>query len=316
MQNERDKVGSRLRLMKALHFSAIGSRPGLLLNQICVVAIFMGITSAILTGCQNTQETELGTAPLPTQTVPPMPDSPTGTKPPTHTAEETPAEPVFPIIKKTPVTDFQLCSPLADQAIGDLHGIVSSPYDPPPIGKDDRHQGVDFAYYNLGVRASIEGEGVQAITPGWVAVVIKDRLPYGNMVILETPATHLPKEFIKSLNIGPGESIYHLYAHFSDTPLPSPGSWVECGQILGYVGKTGYNVPVAHLHLETRIGPAGTRFDGMVFYDTQASDIEMENYKTWRMSGLYRHFDPMTVFTFIGFESEILKNDEEISEDK
>jgi murein DD-endopeptidase MepM/ murein hydrolase activator NlpD len=165
------------------------------------------------------------------------------------------------------------------------------------MGKDDRHQGLDFAYYSQGTRNSIDGEGVTAILTGWVALVVDDRLPYGNMVILETPATDLPEGIIHKLNILPDESLYHLYAHLREPPFVSTGDRVACGQLLGYVGKSGYNIPVPHLHLETRIGPSGTRFDGMVFYDTQASESEMENYRTWRMSGTYRHFDPLRLFS-------------------
>lgn len=273
-----------------------------------VILILVSLT--ILAGCFNTQATPIVTEAPPTQTVPPMTVPPTGTELPIRAIEVTPAKPVIPTKTATQGPTFRVCSPLADHLIGELPGIVSSPYDPPPMGKDDRHQGVDFAYYARGTRRSIEGEAVQAILPGWLATVIVDQLPYGNMVILETPAIHLPEEISNSLNIGPGESIYHLYAHFDETPLPTQGGWIECGQILGYVGKSGYNVPVAHLHLETRIGPVGTRFEGMVFYDTRASLTEMENYKTWRMSGLYRHFDPMTLFIFNEFNSEILKDDE------
>jgi murein DD-endopeptidase MepM/ murein hydrolase activator NlpD len=186
-----------------------------------------------------------------------------------------------------------LCSPLAEHEINQISNIVSSPYDPPPLGKDERHQGVDFAYYNQGSRKSIDGEGVRAIMSGWVVIVVLDRLPYGNMVILETPGEKIPDILAKKLNVSPGESIYHLYAHFIEPPLWNPQEWVECGNLLGAVGKSGYNIPVAHLHLEARIGPAGAKFDGMVYYDSQASERERENYELWRMSGKYRHIDPM-----------------------
>jgi murein DD-endopeptidase MepM/ murein hydrolase activator NlpD len=191
-----------------------------------------------------------------------------------------------------------LCSPLGAHSLKDLPNLISSSYNPPPMGKDDRHQGIDFAYYNDGIRSSIDGEGVQAIMSGWVVIANNDRLPYGNMVILETPFIQLPEELKRLLEILPDESIYHLYAHFGDPPLASQGTWVECGQLIGFVGSSGYNVPVPHLHLESRIGPSGARFDGMAFYDTQANETEMENYTTWRMSGLFKHFDPLKLFRF------------------
>jgi murein DD-endopeptidase MepM/ murein hydrolase activator NlpD len=164
------------------------------------------------------------------------------------------------------------------------------------MGKDDRHQGVDFAYYNQGGRTSIIGETVQAILPGRVVVAIADRLPYGNMVLVETPQSDMPPGLASRLEIAPDESLYHLYAHFQEAPLVQAGDWVTCGQALGQVGASGYNIPVAHLHLETRIGPAGSDIGSMVFYDTQATPAEMEAYRLWRTSGIFQHFDPLVLF--------------------
>jgi murein DD-endopeptidase MepM/ murein hydrolase activator NlpD len=161
------------------------------------------------------------------------------------------------------------------------------------MGKDDRHQGVDFAYYNQGGRNSITGEIVQAILPGRVVVVVYDRLPYGNMVLVETQQADLPVESIAYLGMAVDESLYHLYAHFQDPPYPKIGDWVSCGEPLGQVGASGYNIPVAHLHLETRLGPADTPIGVMAYYDTQATASEMEAYRLWRTSGVFRHFDPM-----------------------
>lgn len=195
-----------------------------------------------------------------------------------------------------PTSIPQPCSPLAEHALADLPAIVSSPYNPPAMGKDDRHQGVDFAYYNQGGRAAITGETVQAILPGRVVLAMKDRLPYGNMVVLETSQGDLPLGLVEHLGLAAGESLYHLYAHFQDTPLVETGDRVVCGQPLGQVGMSGYNIPVAHLHLETRIGPAAAEIGPMVFYDTQAVQAEMDAYRLWRMSGTFRHFDPMLLF--------------------
>jgi hypothetical protein len=58
------------------------------------------------------------------------------------------------------------------------------------------------------------------------------------------------------------------------------------------------NTDIPHLHLETRLGPAGTVFESMRFYSTSATIKEMENYVLWRTSGVYRHFDPMDLFSF------------------
>jgi len=186
-----------------------------------------------------------------------------------------------------------ICSPLADHTLEQLKEIVSQPYDPPPPGKDERHHGVDFAYYNHAGRAAIDGEGVQSIIAGRVAATIQDRLPYGNMVIIETAYDDLPLELMETVEIPNDYSIYHLYSHFVESPLVELGQRVECGQLLGHVGQTGYIVPVAHLHLETRIGPPGVSFESMVFFDTQAAPEEQDAYLRWRISGDFQHFDPM-----------------------
>jgi murein DD-endopeptidase MepM/ murein hydrolase activator NlpD len=217
---------------------------------------------------------------------------------------ETQTPTALPSPTPNPIDLPDLCSPLAEHQLVELSAIVSSPYDPPPMGKDDRHQGVDFAYYNQGGRASILGEGVQAILAGRVVLAMADRLPYGNMVLLETPQSDLPPGLAEQLGIGSGESLYHLYAHFQNEPQVQTGDWVVCGQFLGQVGMSGYNIPVAHLHLETRIGPAAAEIGPMVFYDTQASQAEMDTYRLWRMSGTFRHFNPMIIFERVAFLEE------------
>lgn len=192
-----------------------------------------------------------------------------------------------------------LCSPLQHETILTIAEIIGDPYNPPPPGRDERHHGVDFSYYQHAGRDTIEGEGVQAILPGEVVARIADRLPYGNMVILETPAERLPAELITYFGIQAGESLYHLYAHMQAPPLVELGEQVSCGQALGTVGMSGYNIANAHLHLETRIGPAGVQFSGMAYYTTSASVEEMENYERWRTSGEFRHFDPMQLFAWV-----------------
>ncbi|MFH1635215.1 MAG: M23 family metallopeptidase [Chloroflexota bacterium] len=231
--------------------------------------------------------------PAPTQTSRPIPS--TLTPAPAAQTSVPPASP-SPTFSPTSEVSCHLCSPLAEHEISELSEIVSDPYDPPPPGKDDRHQGVDFAYYRRGERASIEGEGVMAILPGRVASSMNNRLPYGNMLIIETSRSDLPPGIIHAVDIDPGQSLYHLYAHLAAPPQVTVGDWVACGQLLGEVGKTGYNIPIPHLHLETRIGPADSVFESMVFYDTRATEDEMYNYRWWRMSGEFRHFDPMILF--------------------
>jgi len=166
------------------------------------------------------------------------------------------------------------------------------------MGRDERHQGVDFSHYSRKEHKTIEGEPVQIALSGRVAAVIQNRLPYGNMVIVETPYEDLPEDLHAALGMTERDSIYLLYAHFGHPPLVNLGDPVDCGQEIGDVGMTGYNIVNPHLHLEARLGPPGVTFDSMAYYTTTATEQEMENYRRWRTSGEFRHFDPMKLFEF------------------
>jgi murein DD-endopeptidase MepM/ murein hydrolase activator NlpD len=192
-----------------------------------------------------------------------------------------------------------LCSPLGIHPLEELPQIVGDPYKPPPPGREERHHGVDFAYYHWQDRDTMLGEPVQAVLTGVVATVLDDLYPYGNMVIVETPQDSLPVDIVELLEFSKGESLYLLYAHMNQTPMVVLGETVEACQPLGEVGMSG-NTDIPHLHLETRLGPAGTVFESMRFYSTSATIEEMENYVLWRTSGVYRHFDPMILLTYNG----------------
>jgi murein DD-endopeptidase MepM/ murein hydrolase activator NlpD len=187
---------------------------------------------------------------------------------------------------------IRICSPLAEHRLNELAGIVSDPYHPPPMGKDDRHQGVDFSYYRQSGRATIEGEGVQSVLSGRVAASIQDSFPFGNLVIVESAQDDLPHDLLQALKPGQGQSLYVLYAHLEDPPLVQVGDTVQACQALGVVGKSG-NAGMPHLHLETRFGPADRVFSEMAYYTLQASRQARDNYVLWRMSGVFQHFDPM-----------------------
>jgi murein DD-endopeptidase MepM/ murein hydrolase activator NlpD len=158
---------------------------------------------------------------------------------------------------------------------------------------------VDFAYYRRGERASILGVQVQSVLDGRVAAVILNRIPYGNMVIVETSSSALPAEAIGQLDLPAGRSLYLLYAHMNAAPLVALDDRVACGQVLGEVGNTpkGWSSD-PHLHLEARAGPPGVSFAGMVFYDTGATQEEMDNYRRWRMSGEFQLLDPLTLLEY------------------
>lgn len=206
---------------------------------------------------------------------------------------------------KNPPTDIpiQICSPLALQTLVDLPEIVADPYDPPPPGREERHHGVDFSYYRREGRLSIMGEGIRSVFPGRVAAAVLDKYPYGNMVIVETQKEEMPSWMAEELQITAGESLYLLYAHMDQAPMAQLGEMVASCQSLGEVGKSG-DFNVEHLHLEARIGPEGTTFDGMAYYHTNTTAEERANYELWRTSGVYRHFDPMILFSLVVDESE------------
>ena len=164
------------------------------------------------------------------------------------------------------------------------------------MGQDQRHQGVDFAYYRHKGYASILGVSVQSVLPGRIATAIPNSFPFGNMVIVETHFDLLPFQMTHKLGITNQESLYILYAHLQEEPDLQIGDIISHCQKLGAVGKSG-NAGAAHLHLETRIGPAGKTFSSMSFYHKSASIEARQNYKLWRTSGIFRHFDPMELLS-------------------
>gem|GEM_PF-835949 len=191
---------------------------------------------------------------------------------------------------------FQVCSPLAAHAVEELPEIVSDPFNPPAPGKEERHHGVDFSYYRRGERMSIQGEEIQTVLAGRVAAALVDKFPYGNALIVETPASDLPRSMRDSLGIGVQESLYILFAHMQPAESFELGQRVPSCQFVGQVGKSG-NAGVPHLHLEARIGPSGQVFSSMLFYSTRATTEERENYLLWRTSGTFRAFDPLRLLS-------------------
>ena len=253
----------------------------------------------LLAGCSKppTQPTSfLQANTLPVPTVPQNLPDPSPTLPAIDTQTPVVLDTSIPI-GETPVEVFRMCSPLKIETIPELFDIVSDPYNPPPVNRsEERHHGVDFSHYSRKGLKTIEFEPVQSILPGIVAAVVHDRLPYGNMLIVETSITSFPPEFAQVIGLEPDKSLYVLYAHFTDAPQVEIGDFVDCGQILGAVGKTGYNIVNPHLHLETRFGPPGEVLPGMAFYTTTASQEEMESYRRWRTSGEFQHINPMEIF--------------------
>jgi hypothetical protein len=211
-----------------------------------------------------------------------------------------------------------ICSPLEDETIETLPLIIVNPLVIPPIGRDDGHHGVDFAYYRRGDRESIQGIEVYAIIKGRVVLTMADNTPYGYVILIETPLSDLPKDLQEELatlyqplpdNVQyQGEcpqfnlpefvdelSIYTLYAHQEEKPNYLAGESIPCGSLLGTVGNTGRSSN-PHLHLETRLGPANAEIGDMAFYETRYTEEQRANYCLWRMSGYFQLFDPFILF--------------------
>lgn len=166
----------------------------------------------------------------------------------------------------------------------------------------------------------MQGLPVQAVLDGKVAAVIKNRYPYGNMVIIESPLNALPSAWwtqnpmptrepiqtpVPALTCPAGTdefnaasielSIYLLYAHLDQPVNLKMGDKVTCGQVIGGVGTTGDSVNY-HLHFEMRIGPSGAVFPNMAHYWNDATNEEMHNYCIWRVSGVFQMLDPLLLF--------------------
>ena len=215
----------------------------------------------------------------------------------------------------TETPDAQICSPLEGVPLSGLAEIIYNPYSPPPPGSDDPHQGVDFAYTLPETGIGVSGGPVFSALEGQVAGVIRDRFPYGNAVIIETPLEDLPDipglgppgeaepqvsitltcpEIELPLPDGEGRSLYSLYAHMESPPDWEIGDTVACGEQIGATGDSG-NALNPHLHVEMRVGPSGAIFESMAHYETRASDHEMAGYCRWRVSGDFALVDPMAL---------------------
>ncbi len=254
-------------------------------------------------------------APAAVPTLPPTP-SPTDTPAPTLT----PTPPPTPTPSITPTPTPALCSPLDTFAIPQLTEIVSNPFNPPDPGLDFPHHGADYSFYRYGSRVGMLGLPVHAALAGQVAGISENRMPFGNMILIETPLNTLPADLVAKLLLPTAQptlpytspltcppldpplsyspdqrSLYLLYAHLQDPPELQPAQAVTCGQAINRVGNTGNSIN-EHLHLEVRVGPSGIRLGSMAHYDASASPQEQATYCTWRISGLFQMIDPQRLF--------------------
>jgi len=223
-------------------------------------------------------------------------------------------------IPATPTTAFHVCSPLDDIPIQSLMEQIVNPFNPPYPGSDNPHQGVDLAVLSEINRIALSGSPVQSALDGKVVLVIRDRFPYGNAILIETPLNQIPTKLLAQIQLPTpaptlpphpsltcpesenpprwdtaSRSLYSLYAHMAETPNFTPGDPIVCGQQIGNIGNSG-NALNPHLHLEMRVGPANAVFPGMAHYDTRAKAEEMQSYCIWRVSGLFQLVNPMVLF--------------------
>ncbi len=282
------------------------------------IVLFLMIFISILTGChemqpfeENAQEISMTSSSVIVTEV-----DLTETITPTLIEEETSF--AIPTTTLTPIsTSTMICMPFSQKTFDDMKGMISNPYDPPEIGVERVHQGVDFAVLDEATGIAISGEMVQSVLSGKVIAVLENRFPYGNAILIESdldqvgiPQDRIPQIVSSALTVsslycpdGYGDaafpdietlSIYLLYAHLETIPNFNPGSQVKACTPIASVGMSG-NALNPHLHLEIRIGPAGLEFSSMAHYDNSASLDEMANYCFWRVSGFYQFIDPMLV---------------------
>jgi murein DD-endopeptidase MepM/ murein hydrolase activator NlpD len=220
-------------------------------------------------------------------------------------------------------TPIPICSPLNDVPLSELQDYVSNPFAlVVRLGSSEGgHHGTDFAYYTHPVtRKPMLGSAIHSVFSGWVASVSSDRMPYGNLIIIETPLADLPETVVDlfggfpqptpsvagphtncpELGVLPAgwksdqPSLYLLYAHMNLPADYKIGDKVGCGQVIGQVGTTG-NSAIPHLHLEMRYGPGGASFESLAFYSVDDTTEERAAYCTWSMGGNFQMIDPMRV---------------------
>jgi len=280
-------------------------------DQILRKWIFLLVIGLLMSACRPQMVTS-------TLTPVPKTPEPTHTKLPTQTITPTKQSTQIPETATSTEKVFQVCSPLEEETIESLSSIIVNPMVIPPIGRDDGHHGVDFAYYRRGDRESIQGIEVYAILSGKVVSTLENNTPYGFAILIETPLSELPENLqeiviatyqpvpdeihyqgecppINPPDIMGEQSLYHLYAHLDKKPPFTHGDPVPCGTTLGTVGNSGRSSN-PHLHLETRLGPSDAEFGDMAFYETIYSEKQRADYCLWRMSGYFQLFDPFLLF--------------------
>ena len=240
----------------------------------------------------------------------------TPTQSPTLTPTATPTATSVPLISG-------VCSPLQSIDLTDLRLITSNPFilkypfSEGPDG-DKNHPAVDLGFYSFKGLTTDDDHPIQAVLPGKVALVVNNRFPYGNMIMIETPLDSLTPALIKQIKIGnpysddeiksrsscqpdqtriswssDSKSVYTLYAHMKNPPTLRPGDEVQCGEVVGAIGATGNSsVSIEHLHLEIRVGPSNAKFGTISDYGSDSTEEERYNYCIWALSEVFLPINP------------------------
>lgn len=266
--------------------------------------VFFGI---LLTACADQTATLTQVPPSPAVQTTPLP-----TLTLTSTSTPLPTETLTPTVE--PVSGA--CSPLGGIGLNELYAITSNPFNPGSAFSDTGHPAVDLAFFTFKNFSTMRGLPVQSLLPGKVVVVVSNRFPYGNMIMIETPLSSLSPDLLKVIPIPtpiPEEnielfstcskdmlpidwsegikSIYILYSHLETKPEFKAGDLIACGQQIGAVGISGNSI-AEHLHLEMRIGPSSARFGTISMYTEDATPEERYNYCIWSISGRFQAVDP------------------------
>lgn len=195
----------------------------------------------------------------------------------------------------SPHTGPIICSPLAIQPLDKLSLIITQPFIMPRVMddgtyKDSGHHGLDVGFITRGTQ-KFTGSPVLAAITGYVAAIIHNRPPYGDMVMLETPYDQIPAKLITNQKIAAGDSLYTVYAHLQNIQDIIIGQEIKCGHQIAETGLTGMT-DGPHLHFETRWGPPNASFPVMAYYINNVTEEEVKYYTIWRMSGKYHLFNP------------------------
>jgi len=249
--------------------------------------------------------------------------TPTSTSlPPTVTLTPTLAATSTPTV--TPTVPVNVYSPLDGFNLDQLKSIISNPFKMPDPGWDDGHPGVDFAFHQYGNLKTMVGLPIHAVLGGTVAAVVDDRDPYGNMLMIETPLSTIPANWVQIVPFptivptrvsngsltcpasGPSptystsgaRSLYIVYAHMVNPPNFKVGDKISANEVIGGVGDTGDSTGT-HLHFEVRVGPSDARFTTIAHLETDATPEEMYNYCVWRISFLFEPFNPLELLNLM-----------------